>query len=107
MEVREGPGHVDPQPSNVLGRQQTGRINDALAAGGGINLSGMRRRYTGQARDYRDDNEKQNEPKKEKDRIGQLVALSFNPAEHSADGLRVVMALRSLVQKLPPSLTVP
>jgi len=40
--VGEGFGHVDPQPRNVLGRQQARCINDALAAGGGINLGGVR-----------------------------------------------------------------
>ena len=108
MEVGEGFGHVDPQPRNVLGRQQTGGINDALAAGGGINLGGMRCRYACEARNYRDNDEKQNEPKKEKDRIGQLVALSFNPAEHTADGLCVSKALRSVgIQKPLPCSTMP
>ena len=89
MEVGKGFGHVDPQPRNVLGRQQTGCINDALPAGGVINLCGVHGRDACETRDDRDDDEKQNEPKKEKDRIGQLIALSLNPAEHAADGLSV------------------
>ena len=93
----EGFGHIDPQPCNVLGRQQTGRINYALAAGGRINLGGVRGRHACEARYHRDGNEEHNEPEKEEDRIGQLVALSFNPTEDTAYGLQVSEALRRVV----------
>jgi len=64
MEVREGLGHIHPELSDVLSREEARGGDDLICSRRGINFCRVCGRNTSHCRQYRDGNQTENQPEK-------------------------------------------
>ncbi len=81
VEVRERLRHFDPQPANILRRDQADRGNDAGRTGGLVDLGGMKGRPARQRGDDGDHDQCQYQPEEQEHGVRQAIAGPLDPAK--------------------------
>ncbi len=98
VEVGEGRRHLDPEPLDILRREQAFRADDKRVAILG-HSRGMDRREVHESRGHRKQDQGDDQIDEDEDRIRQAIAGSFHPVEEPL----LVVCPFPLVHALPSS----